>query len=125
MNKIISILIVFVAILYQTDSSESNNNGPFKGLMAASFRSPVDRGLKKLRLFYSNKYSRKALLRTTITVSSTSTSFISTALYCARFQNNGVTGACRRRKQLLHDSKVGPFNDSPGDEVQPTQVLNR
>ena len=142
-----SILIVLIgAILYQTNPSgclfpkltalRSNNldkstaatDDYFTDLrhsLAILFRSPFDKGVKKLRLYYSNKYAIKASLRSTITVSSTTTTVITTAKYCAYFINNGVTGACRRRKQLLHDSKVVHFNDSPGDEVQPTQVLNR
>ena len=86
--------------------------------LISSVRTPVDNGLKKLRLFYINKYSIKAALRSTITVSSISTTVISTALYCASFRNNGVTGACsRRKKQLIEDD-----NELL---VQPTQVYSR
>ena len=124
--KILPILIVLVGLmLYQTDPSVcflpiSNGIKELRHSLVASFRSPLDRGLNKLRLYYFKKYSRKALLRTTITVSSTSTSYVSTALYCARFQNNGVTGACRRKKQVQQHDDMVQFN-----EVQPTQVLNR
>ena len=96
--------------------------------LAKSIRSSkIDSRLKKLRLYYFNKYSIKASLRSTITLSSTSTSIITTALYCARFQNNGVTGSCRRRKQLPINADLvsDEIEQMPSSVVQPTAVLNR
>jgi hypothetical protein len=93
--------------------------------LVASVRLPVDNRLKQLRLFYSSKYSIKAALRSTITVSSTSITTITTALYCARIQNLGVTGACsRRRKELkLHyNNKISNFDDE-FEVIKPTNVL--
>jgi hypothetical protein len=106
-------------------SPVDNKLKELKYSLAKSIRAPLfDSRLKKLRLYYISKYSIKAALRSTITVSSTSTSFITTGLYCARFQNNGVTGSCRRRKQLIDDD----LNSEDNNEisvVQPTAVLNR
>ena len=96
--------------------------------LAKSIRSSkIESRLKKLRLYYFNKYSIKASLRSTITLSSTSTSIITTALYCARFQNNGVTGSCRRRKQLPINADLvsDEIEQMPLSVVQPTAVLNR
>ena len=96
--------------------------------LAKSIRSSkIDSRLKKLRLYYFNKYSIKASLRSTITLSSTSTSIITTALYCARFQNNGVTGSCRRRKQLPINADLvsDEIEQMSSSVVQPTAVLNR
>ena len=92
--------------------------------LAKSIRPPkIDSRLKKLRLYYFKKFSIKASLRSTITLSSTSTSIITTALYCARFQNNGVTGSCRRRKQLKNDDLNSEKNEQMS--IQSTTVLNR
>lgn len=143
--KNLSIVIVLVgAILYQISLSgcflpslrlfraiESiNSNDKLRELgnsLAASVRLPVEQRLKKMRLFYLSKYSRKASLRSTITVSSTSIITVTTALYCARIQNFGVTGACsRRRKELqLNDNKIIANYDDEIEVVQPTSVLNR
>ena len=54
-------------------------------------------------------------------------SIITTALYCARFQNNGVTGSCRRRKQLPINADLvsDEIEQMSSSVVQPTAVLNR
>ena len=98
-----------------------------KQSLVSSFKTPLlDYSLDKLRLFYIKKFSIKASLRSTITVSSVSTTVISTALYCARFQNNGVTGACSRRKKELISSAddMIEYNDIFNNVIQPTQVIN-
>ena len=85
-------------------------------------RTQLDNSLDKLRLFYINKFSIKVSLRSTITVSSVSTTVISTALYCARIQNLGVTGACSRRRKELSAADLIEYNND-NDIIQPTQVI--
>ena len=94
---------------------------------SVQIQSRVDNGLQKLRLLYMSNYSIKAALRSTITVSSTSTTTITTGLYCARIQNLAVTGACsRRRKEIkLNNNKIIANYDDEIQGVQPTNVLNR
>ena len=94
---------------------------------SVQIQSRVDNGLQKLRLFYLSNYSIKAALRSTITVSSTSTTTITTGLYCARIQNLAVTGACsRRRKEIkLNNNKIIANYDDEIQVLQPTNVLNR
>jgi len=87
-------------------------------------RTPLDNSLDKLRLFYNNyKFPIKVSLRSTITVSSVSTTVISTALYCARIQNLGVTGSCSRRRKELRAADLIEDSDDDDIIVQPTQVI--
>ena len=136
--KNLSIVIVLVcAILYQISLSgcflpssrlfraiESiNSNDKLRELgnsLVDSVRLPVEQRLKKMRLFYLSKYSLKASLRSTITVSSTSIITVTTRLYCGRilpFQ--GVTACSRRRKELqINDAIIDKYDNKLQREKQ-------